>query len=220
MNARLGLQRSRGFTLIELLVVVAIVALLAALLLPALTRSKEAARSARCKSNLRQLGFALNLYVQDNQERYPREGILPGAVPGAVARWGTWTRALSSTLTGAGNALFCPTRARQGYDGLSEYNKRRLHFSGAGESSSGKVLWSGVAYDYNTQGTARSRESHLGLAWIYAPDENSMSHDIIESQIAALRWDCPPVIERAWEHAVKNLRPPFPRSSSLHADPL
>jgi prepilin-type N-terminal cleavage/methylation domain-containing protein/prepilin-type processing-associated H-X9-DG protein len=54
-----------GFTLIELLVVIAIVGILASLLLPALSRSKAAAQSAACKSNLSQLGVALTLYVHD-----------------------------------------------------------------------------------------------------------------------------------------------------------
>jgi len=64
-----------GFTLIELLVAIAIIGLLAALLLPALSKSKAAARSTVCKSNLRQLGIALNLYVADH-DHYPGKGIL------------------------------------------------------------------------------------------------------------------------------------------------
>lgn len=59
-----------AFTLIELLVVIAIVAILAALLMPAVLTAKNSARSVVCKNNLRQMGLALQSYVQDHS-RYP-----------------------------------------------------------------------------------------------------------------------------------------------------
>jgi prepilin-type N-terminal cleavage/methylation domain-containing protein/prepilin-type processing-associated H-X9-DG protein len=64
-------SRRRGFTLIELLVVIAIIAILAAILFPVFAQAREKARQTTCTSNMKQMGTALMMYSQDNDETLP-----------------------------------------------------------------------------------------------------------------------------------------------------
>ena len=99
--------QQRAFTLIELLVVIAIISILAGLLLPALVQAKSSARQARCMSNLRQMGFALQLYVQDF-DFYPLIGSVVSATKPQGSKWYDDIRPYT-TQTWTNNLFACPS---------------------------------------------------------------------------------------------------------------
>ena len=80
-------MQKRGFTLVELLVVIAVIALLLAILMPALRRAREAAKRVYCLNNLKQLTLAWMMYANDNDDKVVRSSAVEGN-PGAA--WTGW----------------------------------------------------------------------------------------------------------------------------------
>lgn len=85
--------RSRaGFTLIELLVVIVVIAILAGLLLPAVSGAMRRAGVVTCRSNLHQLGLAWEAYLGDHNDRFPDRRDLKSSLPGGYLPWTTWPK--------------------------------------------------------------------------------------------------------------------------------
>lgn len=104
------------FTIVELLVVIVIIAILSALTLPALGKSRDRAKKAACLGNLRQLGIALNIYANNNKDYLPPCKAI-GDSPDDPA-------CIANMLDIQNKKIFaCPADSKEKYDGLCFYGK-------------------------------------------------------------------------------------------------
>jgi prepilin-type N-terminal cleavage/methylation domain-containing protein/prepilin-type processing-associated H-X9-DG protein len=173
----------RAFTLIELLVVIAIIGVLASLLLPALGRGKAAARATECKNNLRDIGLAMRMYLDDGRGRYPDTEA--GGVLQRDPLFGwfmdyDWKLVLQPYLgvTPGGSALFA--EAKNNYIKIRKLRCPELARTETGLQGNGQ-------YALNASGTAKfASEANLGIGgYLDSASRPKQWRQCPESQIRA-----------------------------------
>jgi prepilin-type N-terminal cleavage/methylation domain-containing protein len=112
------MSRTRGFTLVELLVVIAIIALLMSILMPALAKVREQAKTVLCLSNLKQMGAAFDMYTGDNNN-YFQQGYW-GLADCTSANW--WIYAVRPYYQSS-DVCLCPTATKLGYEAGGSYGE-------------------------------------------------------------------------------------------------
>jgi prepilin-type N-terminal cleavage/methylation domain-containing protein/prepilin-type processing-associated H-X9-DG protein len=137
-------QRPRSaFTLVELLVVIGIIAVLMSILLPALNRARESAKAVVCASNLKQLGIALAMYVNDNNQYTPRFMYDPESVAGVTTpepgfkRW-EWFHAIMRYV--AAQQRDFTYGVATGNSGLQEEQKQSVYFCPSAKANRGRFV--------------------------------------------------------------------------------
>ncbi len=177
-------QKRRGFTLIELLVVIAIIAILAAILFPVFAQARDKARSASCTSNLRQMGNALLMYLQDYDETFHKgsqmvslgeHGFGPDS---SIDGWTNWPWFYGPYVKNVG-VFDCPTSP----DGTDPV------LTGTNWGNDGN-------YGYNYSGLTRDEGTPpRSLAELDAPADVFVFFDAGDTQVRAGNNDWPGLLE-------------------------
>lgn len=162
----------RAFTLIELLVVIAIIAILAAILFPVFAQAREKARQAACLSNCKQLGTALMMYAQDNDE------VLPLVLYGSAY---SWDQQIMTYVKNTG-VFHCPSAPTE--------NTRCYNFNGwiSGYDTFTNPVWKVTLADVNYP----SNTVMLAEAWTWSASRANLYNNLAQFNMSADLGGVPP----------------------------
>lgn len=177
----------KRFTLIELLVVIAIIAILASILMPALSSARERSRVAGCANSLKQLGMGFSAYLDSQDDWYPWHPGYSGGQPGTIAWRGQLGEIKAAPFKypksgGAVDVLRCPSHPSRTLSGGQEVGKNSYGYDGTYVINNVKAAWTGYGLGKATENTTGCKSVHIynPSAFVVLAEKFKLSETTIE----------------------------------------